>query len=131
MFKNKIKKQKVTHKFQNLEKGVSIYLVILISTFILAVALGLSTILISRIKVGREIGYSVIAFYAGDTGIERILYDIRKLNYVCNSPPCTRYSSVPLNSASYTVTITSWSPSVRINSTGKYQSVRRAIEISY
>jgi hypothetical protein len=129
MCKNKIQNSK--SKIQKLEKGVSIYLVILISTFILAVALGLSTILISRIKVSQEIGYSVVAFYAADTGIERILYDIRKLNYECSSPPCTPYSNIPLDSASYGVVINSWSPSVQINSTGKYQTVKRAIEINY
>ncbi len=112
------------------QEGFSIYLVILISTFILAIALGLATILISRIKLSREIGYSVVAFYAADTGIERVLKDIRKGGYQCASPPCTPYSNVPLDGASYTVTITSWSPTV-ISSSGKYQAVKRAIEISY
>jgi len=55
------------------EKGISVYLVILLSTFILAIALGLSTILVSQIKMSHEIGESVIAFYAADTGIEAVL----------------------------------------------------------
>ena len=124
----------------SVQKGVSIYLVILISTFILAVALGLSTILISRIKVSREIGYSVVALYAADTGIERILYAIRGAEgYDPNNcfppppPPCaTPYSEILSNGASYSVYIKNiTSTSTQINSIGTYQTVKRAIEISY
>ena len=117
-----------------MEKGVSIYLVILISTFILAVALGLSTILISRIKVSHEIGYSVVALYAADSGIEEILYKIRVSKECdpdndCPPFPCCTYSGT-LNAASYNVYVSSTSP-VIIKSNGTYQSIRRAIEISY
>lgn len=119
MFKNK--------KIQNSKKGVSIYLVILISTFIFTVALGLSTILISRIKVSREIGYSVVAFYAADTGIERVLVQR-------NNPQNISETSLP-NGATYEVSVISGgsctAPNYCIKSIGKYKGVRRAIEITY
>jgi len=119
----------------SVQKGVSIYLVILISTFILAVALGLSTILISRIKVSHEIGYSVVALYAADTGIERILYEIRVTSScdptTCAAFPCCNYSETLSNGATSTVYVASSTPAVQINSTGTYQTVKRAIEISY
>jgi len=118
------------------QKGISIYLVILISTFILAVALGLSTILISRIKVSHEIGYSVVALYAADTGIERILYEIRSTPPTCDPTacatfPCCNSSSTLSNGAGYNVYVASSTPAVRIKSIGNYQTVNRAIEISY
>jgi hypothetical protein len=42
-------------------------------SILLAMALGLSTILVSQIKMIRGMEKSVIAFYAADTGIEKAL----------------------------------------------------------
>lgn len=58
----------------NLQRGVSLYLSVLIIGILLAIALGLSTITLIQIKVIREMGDSVIAFYAADTGIEDVFY---------------------------------------------------------
>jgi hypothetical protein len=127
MSKNKIQNSKF--KIQKLEKGVSIYLVILISTFILTVVLGLSTILISRIKVSREIGYSVIAFYGADTGIEKVLMD--------RENPTSTSGSLNLNGdfVTYSVTVnpssTCGAANYCISSSGIFKGVRRAIEIGY
>ena len=105
-----------------MEKGVSIYLVILIS----------------RIKVSHEIGYSVVALYAADTGIERILYAIRKEDppyepSTCTPTPClTPYQETLGNYAHYDVYIKNVSATTtQINSIGNYQAIKRAIEISY
>jgi hypothetical protein len=131
MFKNKIQNSKF--KIQKFEKGVSLYLVILVSTFILAVALGLSTILISRIKVSREIGYSVVAFYAADTGIERVLKNR-------DDPTGLNGTTETLNLngtfATYTIEVFLPGPDCSANnycvkSTGIYQGVRRKIEVNY
>lgn len=45
---------------------------------ILAVVLSISVILYSEIRVIRNIGNSVVAFYSADTGVERTLYVERK-----------------------------------------------------
>ena len=55
-------------------KGVSLYLALIIMTLLLALALGVSAILFGQIRMMREMGNSVLAFYAADTGIERELY---------------------------------------------------------
>ncbi len=57
------------------EKGVSLYLALIIMGAVLALALGISTILVTQMKTTKEIGDSVVAFYAADTGIERALFE--------------------------------------------------------
>ncbi len=54
-------------------RGVSLYLAFMTMTILLALALGVSAILVGQIKMIRGMGNSVIAFYAADTGIERVL----------------------------------------------------------
>ncbi len=60
-------------KFQ---KGLSVYLAIVILAVILSIVFGLSAILLNQIKIMRGMGYSVTAFYAAETGIERALRDV-------------------------------------------------------
>jgi len=55
------------------QKGISLFLTIIILAVILAIVFGLSAILVGQIKTIREMGNSVIAFYAADTGVERVL----------------------------------------------------------
>jgi len=55
------------------QKGVALYLTLILLTVILAIVLGLGAILVSQMKTIRGIGYSVVALYAADTGVERVL----------------------------------------------------------
>lgn len=59
--------------FNFYQKGIALYLTLILLTIILTIVLGLGTILISQMKTIRGIGYSVIALYAADTGVERVL----------------------------------------------------------
>lgn len=115
------------------QKGVAIYLAIVVMFILLGIGLALSTILVSQMKVIRGMGDSVAALYAADTGIERELYE---KNYP-NDPPPGPYSGT-LNDASYTVTIlkggndTCPTTAYRcVRSVGVYKGVRRAIEVSF
>jgi hypothetical protein len=63
----------------NRQKGVSLIITFFIMTIILAMVLTISVILYSEIKVIRNIGDSVVAFYAADSGIEKVLYYDRKI----------------------------------------------------
>ncbi|MFH1036580.1 MAG: hypothetical protein V1756_00720 [Patescibacteria group bacterium] len=56
------------------KKGISIYLALLIMGILLAITLGLNSILVGQIKTIRGIGYSVVAFYTAETGIETALF---------------------------------------------------------
>jgi len=59
-----------TKKFQ---KGISLYLGIVVLSVILSIVFGLTAILLNQIKMTREMGYSVTAFFAAETGVEEVL----------------------------------------------------------
>ena len=110
-------------------KGMSLVLVILITTVVLGIALGVSSILFTQIGILRGIGYSVVAFYAADTGIERVLL---------STPPENISETALGNGAIFTVEVTAGgsgtcdvSYSYCIKSVGEFQSVKRAIQIVY
>ncbi len=114
------------------ESGISLLLSILISALILGVALGLNTIFLQQIRMTKEIGNSVIAFYAADTGSEGIL-----MSRDNPSSSCTQDSPCPLgNGASYYLSIVlpgenCLSQNYCIKSIGIFMNTRRGIEIDY
>ncbi|OGZ70466.1 MAG: hypothetical protein A2904_01640 [Candidatus Staskawiczbacteria bacterium RIFCSPLOWO2_01_FULL_33_9] len=59
-------------------KGVSLIITFFILTIILAIVLSVSVLLYGQIKIIRNIGNSVVAFYSADSGVEKILYYDRK-----------------------------------------------------
>ena len=61
-------------KHFNSQKGVALYFSMIIMTIILALALGISTLIVGQFKMVGEMGYSVAAFYGADTGLEEGLY---------------------------------------------------------
>ena len=63
----------------NLQKGVSLIISFFIMVIILSVVLSVSALLYSEIKVIRNIGNSVVSFYAADSGIEKLIYYDRKV----------------------------------------------------
>jgi len=64
----------------NSQKGISLYISLVILSVVLAIVLGLSAILIREIKITRKIGYSVVALFAADTGIEQALNQFYSLD---------------------------------------------------
>ena len=60
------------------EKGVSLIITFFILTIILAIVINISALLYGQVKIIRNIGNSVVAFYAADSGVEKILYYDRK-----------------------------------------------------
>ena len=80
----------INMEIQNPQKGaVSLYLALMTMIIVLAIGLGITTIIISQMRMIRGMGDSVVAFHAADTGIEKILYE-DKICYQtgCSSPPC-------------------------------------------
>ena len=56
------------------ERGVSLLITFLIVSVMLSIVLGLSVILFSEIKIVGNVGSSVTAYYAGESGVEKTLY---------------------------------------------------------
>jgi hypothetical protein len=87
ILKIKKKKENSSYKSGEGQKGISLFLTIIILAILLAISLGVSTILFGQIKTIGEIGKSITAFYAADTGTERMLYE-NKLCLVDCPPLC-------------------------------------------
>ncbi len=58
-------------------KGSSLYFAVAIIAIIMAIALATTSILITQIRIIREMSNSVLAIYAADAGMERVLFEIR------------------------------------------------------
>ena len=65
-----------TLDFERSEKGIALLFIVLITSLILAIGLGLTALLIQGMRIMGEIVYSVVAFYAADSGIEAAVYDL-------------------------------------------------------
>lgn len=77
------------------EKGVALIITFFIMIIILAVTLSISSILYSEIKILRNIGSSVVAFYAADSGIEKVLYYDRQVNTISGNSCSTTFDCDP------------------------------------
>lgn len=129
---------------KNLQKGITLYLVIVLLAVVLSIVLGISSLLITQIKIIGGMGDSVVAFYAAETGAEKLLQIISSGGTIL-----PQYQSVPgtfENDASYQVeivcsTANSNCPSgldddsnclgtqYCIRSMGIFNNTRRALEI--
>jgi len=136
------------------KKGISLYFAVVITAILLAIVLGLTTILVGQMKMLKGMGDSVIAFFTADTGMEKILY----IDDICRKENCTSTSFVTLceneaykktgtttnpclglfqystssqlNSASYNTTASSTAGGIIFNSMGIYKSIKRALEVT-
>jgi len=91
--------------FKNSQKGVSLLITFFVMAISLAIVLGITVILLGEIKTIRGMGYSIKAFCAADTGLEKTLYYDRKVfdsltqeRGICsictNCPDCASCSAV-------------------------------------
>ena len=116
------------------KKGISVLYAVFIMSILMAISFGISAILISQIKMLGEIGHSVVAFYAADSGIEKAMYALYSQGV---SLPFSYSGTV--GGASYSVsgfgsgTLDCPTPTNQyycIKSIGEYQKTKRAIEAS-
>lgn len=132
-------------KINKKQKGLSIYLALVIITVFLAMGLGLTTILMSQKKMIRAMDYSIIALAAADSGVERMLYLDKECHETgCSAGYCkTTYCSgvsethfeedVPLTNsdAKFTISIDRDCGVQTISSGGEYMGVKRSLEVVY
>lgn len=92
----------MTHSYS--QKGVSLIVIFLIMTIMLAIVLSISVILSSQIKMVSNIGNAISSFYAAQSGVEEALYFERKLAGTCSV--CSICESANCDSCSYASTST-------------------------
>ncbi|MBU1570878.1 MAG: pilus assembly PilX N-terminal domain-containing protein [bacterium] len=61
------------------QKGVALIITFFVMVIILGISLSMSAILYSEIRIIRNIGNSVLAFYAAESGVEKVLYYDKKV----------------------------------------------------
>jgi hypothetical protein len=110
--------------------GVSLYISLIIVTIMLTMVFGLTAIMYSQMKIIRGLGQSVVAFYAADTGVERVLYDVRKEGGGGNFYGQEIFLD-PTNSSYNTATASCYTDRICIRSIGTFKETKRAIEASY
>ncbi len=108
------------------QKGVILYIVLLIISIFMSIVLTLSSISVSQTKIAWQAGDSVKAFGAADTGVEQALYNIR-INDNFNDILLTNLS----NGASYSASTTNTQTTATIESKGIFRKTRRVIEVKY
>jgi len=117
------------------QKGVSLYLAIVIMVILLAAVLGVTTILVGQLRMIKEMENSVVAFYAADTGIEEVLkVIIHDVGVPDPRYPLAAGTYTPVGDASYYVEV--FLPGAGctaslycVRSVGIYKETRRAIEV--
>jgi hypothetical protein len=66
-------------KIKDSEKGISLLITFFVMLIILAVVLSITVILYDQVKIIRNIGNSVVAYYVAESGAEKVLYYDRKV----------------------------------------------------
>lgn len=118
-------------------------LIMMIASMVLAIALGINSISIQQMKTMSETGFSIISFYAADSGAERKIYDLYKTG---NFQALTNVSLISGVSFSVKVTCSTSNPCPNpdaiydsscsavnycIKSVGAYKGIERALELKY
>jgi len=112
----------------NKQKG-SIYLTVILLGVILAVAVGVVSIVISGSNLVKGLGDSVRAFHIADSGIEMALYEIRQEGRTQNINCDVFFANY--GTATCSVNFEVVGEDVTIESLGSYNGSQRRIEAAY
>lgn len=124
------------------EKGISLFLTVVILGTILGIMLGISSLVLRQVMTVTGLGESVIALHAADSGIELLVYAIREREeaYIPSclgggDPPC-KIEDLALDEfededLSYQLYLQSTEPHLTVRSIGRYRQTQRAIEVSF
>jgi len=121
------------------ESGIAVILSILILSVIITIALSTSTAILKELEFGKDAGFYAIAFFAADSGIEKIL-TVRDAPIIACTTPAT--ACILSNFSKYWVVVTPSggvkpdgstcaSSNFCVESTGEFELTRRAIEVDY
>lgn len=108
-------------------------LTLFILSGIIIVTLAAADLVLAGIKMNRLTGYSSLAFFAAEAGLERSLWEARKNNFVLPDVDAPNvFSLVDLgNGSAYQVAYASSTPNVTFKSIGSYREAKRSVESAY
>jgi hypothetical protein len=118
------------------EKGVSLFITVVILGVVLGIVSGLTSLVLRQIATVSGLGESVVALHAADSGIEKLTYELRKNSYSFScTPPCEVTDIIWDNfdqpSLVHEVYFQEETPRIIIRSVGQYRQTRRAIEVTF
>ena len=114
------------------EKGVILLLTLFLLTGILVITLGAADLVMAGIKMNRLTGYSTLAFFASEAGLERSLWEARKNAYLYPLVDVDEVFGGDLgNGSSYLVDYATSTPTITFTSGGSYGGAKRSVESTY
>jgi len=110
------------------QKGsIAIALSVLMLSVTLVISAGIYSLMIQQIRASSQLGHSVVAIYAAESGLEKCYFDYR----VDGIMSCS-YLDVPLDTITdATYTITEFNGGSPIISVGSFKEVNRRVEITW
>jgi hypothetical protein len=120
-------KTKIKKKQKN-ESGVSLIFTVLFLAMVLSTGLGIANLMLKEIKISSNIGYSVPAYYAAEAGIEKILYNDRKVDGGISEGD--KENENLSTGSEFEVEVMGLDPTI-IKSVGTYSGVKRGVEVTY
>jgi len=106
--------------------ATTILLGVLLLSVLIVIGLGISLLMFRQVELSGEVGRSVVAFYAAESGTERCLYEVRK-----NAASSCPFADVPLDFNSQARYTTSYNGSDTITSIGQFMDTNRKVELSW
>jgi len=122
------------------EKGATLYFAVLIMSILMAAVFSMGSLVLVQIKIIKGMGNSIIAYYAADTGAERVLDElyngnITKEYYEEIDGPSYSYKVFVVRPMGGVLTVLDEDANCTseyycIKSVGTYNNTRRAVEVS-
>jgi len=116
-------------------KGTALLMTILILNSILVVSLSAAKIVVSGVKMSGTQFRSTKAYFAGEAGAERVLYEFRKNGLYSGGFPSGNQNVFPstsmLNSSSYIINYQNNSGNIKFVSVGSFMEVKRSVELEF
>ncbi len=121
------------NKYIKNNRGVILLLTLFILSGILIITLAAAELVLAGIKMNRLTGYSSLAYFASEAGLEKALFEVRKNSYLLPAADTTGVFNLPNlgNNSAYSVNYATSSPKVTFQSIGSYGGARRSVEATY
>ncbi len=116
-------------KHNDNQKGVALLLTVVIMSVVMLIAVLISNIVITQLKLTGDINDSTAAIYAADAGVECQLYNIRRgASLKCYTDGGQIIMS---NGAAISTTKTGTLPNFTVKSLGSFRTVKRQFQVDF
>jgi len=116
---------------KNNQKGSSLLITLLVMAALLSIAFGLSTLGLGEIKLSQDTSTSLISYYAAEAGVECQMFNDRLSSEVVCANTCLDAGQTICYQVQVSGSYINNNPPRTIKSSGSYQDVIRAIQLTY